>query len=276
MSEQKIEKKTFTAGDLKDCKMTAGGGIRQTQPCTEPNVRAAMDFMGMTAQFDVMSNRPVLTVKGERIEPWQTGFMIEELCDVLLRADVGNISRVGDMVRKIASQHRFHPMEEWLMNALPTWDGDPIGTLAACVDTPSALWPIYLRKWLIQVVSAVCSWRKPTDALKGAPFVLVMAGDQGVGKGRFWRAVGGPWIKTEAELHLASTASKDHQLSVLSRPMAELSELDGTFRKADIASMKSFLTRTEDEIRAPYARVAEPRARMTAFAASVNHIEFLV
>jgi putative DNA primase/helicase len=55
----------------------------------------------------------------------------------------------------------------------------------------------------------------------------------------------------------------------------ELGELDATFRKSDIAQLKSFLTRDRDVIRRAYARLESNYARRTVFFASVNPKEFL-
>ena len=154
------------------------------------------------------------------------------------------------------------------------WDGvDRIGDLAASVTTDNALWAVYLENWLVQVCEGVCGWRRARKF--SLPYVLVLVGGQGVGKTHWLKSLGHSWIKAEAELHLSSTAGKDHQLEVLKWPMAELAELDGIFRKSDISHMKAFISREEDSIRAPYARRAVIRARMTTFCGSVNDAEFL-
>jgi putative DNA primase/helicase len=57
--------------------------------------------------------------------------------------------------------------------------------------------------------------------------------------------------------------------------MVELGELDATFRKADIAQLKAFITRDVDIIRRPYARKESTYARRTVFFASVNDEDFL-
>ena len=90
-----------------------------------------------------------------------------------------------------------------------------------------------------------------------------------------FRSLGGEWFKGEAELHLSASQGKDHQIEVLKWPMVELSELDGIFRKSDVANLKAFISREVDAIRCPYARAAIPKPRKTSFCGSVNNAEFL-
>ena len=47
--------------------------------------------------------------------------------------------------------------------------------------------------------------------------------------------------------------------------IVELGELDATFRKSDIASLKSFITSDRDVLRRPYARLESEFARRTVF-----------
>ena len=57
--------------------------------------------------------------------------------------------------------------------------------------------------------------------------------------------------------------------------LVELGELDSTFRKADIAALKAFLTNDKDVLRRAYARKESQYARRTVFFGSVNPKEFL-
>jgi putative DNA primase/helicase len=54
-----------------------------------------------------------------------------------------------------------------------------------------------------------------------------------------------------------------------------MGELDGTFRKSDMARLKQFVTSDVDEVRPPYAETSSKMQRRTVFAASVNDDTFL-
>jgi putative DNA primase/helicase len=57
--------------------------------------------------------------------------------------------------------------------------------------------------------------------------------------------------------------------------LVELGEVDATFRKADIAHLKAFLTKDTDVLRLAYARKTSEFARRTVFFASVNQEDYL-
>ena len=58
--------------------------------------------------------------------------------------------------------------------------------------------------------------------------------------------------------------------------IAELGELDATFRKADIARLKSHITNDIDDVRRPHAVRNSRMMRRTVYAATVNEARFLV
>jgi putative DNA primase/helicase len=70
-------------------------------------------------------------------------------------------------------------------------------------------------------------------------------------------------------------ADKDSVKKCISGFICELGELDATFRKADIARLKAFLSNEVDLIRLPYDRVTSSFKRRTSFCASVNPKNFL-
>jgi putative DNA primase/helicase len=70
--------------------------------------------------------------------------------------------------------------------------------------------------------------------------------------------------------------NKDHVITATSHWLVELGELDATFRKADIAALKSFITNSADKLRRPYDRVDSNYRRRTVFFASVNDRKYLV
>lgn len=279
-------------GSMPDVKRTTGGGYRQAQPLTRGNVERMLMFLGLEVRFDMMRQRPCFVwAERDGFAQWTPTVFSERdelgvyqaLCDQLAMLDISAPrGLLDDILLAIAQASRFHPMAEWL-DGLGAWDGhDYIADLAATVETECELWPVFLENWLVQVVDGVCGWasEEPGTASGGArhglPYCLVLVGDQGVGKTRWLRALGCGWLASEVELHLGSAAGRDHQLAALRWPMAELSELDGIFRKADVAHLKSFLSRETDSIRAPYARRALVMPRMTTFCGSVNVAEFLV
>ena len=258
--------------DLPDKRKTASGNLAQSQMLTLPNLAYVLGEMQIQIRFNMMSNAPVFVSDAIDESDLSQSTAYAVIQDTLLKLDITNLSRFDELVTVLARQDSYHPMADWVAGV--EWDGvDRIDALAATITTDNALWPVYLENWLVQVMEGVCGWRR-TEPFS-LPHVLVLVGGQGLGKSRWLSNVGSGWMRGEAELHLSSPSGKDHQLAVLKQPMAELAELDGIFRKSDISHMKSFISRETDEIRAPYAKRAVIRPRMTVFCGSVNDAEFL-
>jgi putative DNA primase/helicase len=202
--------------------------------------------------------------------------LVREVRSQLLRYNM-KVSRedVYTELDILARRDPFHPMEEWLLGL--KWSGvDAIADALTRVPvSDSKLWAVYFRKWLIQTVAGVCGWRK--EGGQQLPHCLVFTGKHGAGKSTWLKnLLPAEFFTAEQSIHLDSGAAKDHQLVALAKPVAELSEIDSTFRKSEVSALKAFISRPIDAIRAPYAREAIPRPRMTSFCGSVNQKDFLV
>lgn len=251
---------------LPDCQWGQKGPAKR-QLATDANLEAVADAVGLDMRLDVMSNQ-IVTAGGESQNALLLRFSSE-----LARVGIENLRMVELFLDVRSAARSFSPFDDWL-GGLPKWDGvDRVALLRDSVETPTPLWPMYLRKWLVQVVYAGRAWRSEQRPLS---HVLVFSGRQGIGKSHWFSSLlPRHFFKGEAELHLSGTDSKDQQLSALRHPLVELGEIDSTFRKSDIAALKSFLTRPVDELRAPYGRLAIPRNRGTVFCGTVNDPEFL-
>lgn len=260
---------------LPDVRLNASGVALPMQLTTLPNVAFIVREMGCAVRFDMTRAAHVYSHPDQDLRGDAAQDMAElAVIDMCTRLGLKGDNKIREILRNIARLDEYHPMEDWL-RSLPAWDGvDQVAALGATITTDNPLWPVYLENWLVQTVEAVCGWRSRQDK-KSISHVLVLQGGQGLGKSRWFKNLGGPFFKGEAELHLASSSGKDHQIEALRYPMVELAELDGIFRKSDISHMKSFISREEDAIRAPYERKALTRPRMTSFCGSVNDAEFL-
>ena len=68
---------------------------------------------------------------------------------------------------------------------------------------------------------------------------------------------------------------KDSVYQCVTNWLVELGEMDATFRRADIAQLKAFLTKDTDILRLAYGRKTSEFARRTVFFASVNPEDYL-
>jgi putative DNA primase/helicase len=105
--------------------------------------------------------------------------------------------------------------------------------------------------------------------------VLVLQGPQGVRKSDWLMSLVPPALSRYAKDGLHLTNDKDSRITVTSYWYPELAELDGTFRSADIAHIKAFLSEGTDDMRRPYGMTNNAYKRRTSMCATVNSIDFL-
>jgi predicted P-loop ATPase len=111
------------------------------------------------------------------------------------------------------------------------------------------------------------------DKPVGADGVLVLQGEQGCGKTRFFTviAITPNWFAEGVSIDIDK---KDTVIQATGCWIAELGELDATLKREQSA-LKAYLTAARDAYRLPYARAAVRRPRRTSFCATVNPENFL-
>jgi predicted P-loop ATPase len=104
---------------------------------------------------------------------------------------------------------------------------------------------------------------------------MILEGDQGVGKTSALRILAGSYhIETALELDRKGEDEIIRKLHGSESWIIEMSELTA-FRKSEIESLKSFLTKTHDHYRKPYAREVTIKARGFVFAGTTNDTTYL-
>lgn len=234
------------------------------------NLQEIVRRLGLVVRYNVMTKREEVLIPG-------VGFSQDNRDNAalaLVKSECAKFNMpTGDVIGQLtllADRNHYNPMATWISSK--PWDG--VDRVAALCDTvvvePGAerLRDTMIRRWLIAAVA--CAFEPDGVAAQG---VLVFQGAQGIGKST--------WLTKLAPDGMAAdgvtlkTDNADSKREVLSRWLVELAELDATFRKSDIESLKAFLTRKCDEIRAPYAAKASMWSRRTVFFASVNPKRFL-
>lgn len=185
-----------------------------------------------------------------------------------------NSNQLKLYVCEICARTPYNPALDWIESR--EWDGvSRIDALAATVTLRDgfdvALAKMILRKWLIQAVAAAAS---PVPLQTRG--VLVFAGGQYLGKSRWVKAL----LPGHEDLAILGRQidphNKDSVKIAISHWIAELGELDATFKKSDVSALKAFLANDEDAFRLPYAPAESKFQRRTVFAGSVNGDDFLI
>lgn len=176
----------------------------------------------------------------------------------------------------IGDQNQYNPVLTWIKSR--PWDGVSRFNNLCSTIIPESTYPlkmrdILLKRWLISAVAAASN--SGGFESHGA---LVLVGGQGVGKTTWFNKLVTPDLRRELVLTgaLIDTDNKDTTIRALSHWIVELGELDATFRKADIAKLKAFITQSVDKFRRPFEQEDDERDRRTVFCASVNQTDYLV
>jgi predicted P-loop ATPase len=99
-------------------------------------------------------------------------------------------------------------------------------------------------------------------------YVLLLVGPQGIGKTSFFRIIGGKWYKS----YTGAMDNKDFYLALRGALVLDLDE-GAAMYKSEAIKMKSIVTETHDEFRAPYDRVMKRYPRRFCFSMSTNDTE---
>ena len=269
---------TLERSDLPEVNWSGKNVPAASQNATQANVNFILNRYGVSPRMNVNTREVEMEFLDPRIRELTTyptdGH--RALVDASLMLGMGHSRRdFEDNLITMASNTRYHPMQSWVISR--EWDGrNRLAELANTVNVGglfNTIWPIYLRKWLLQGVQAVFGWEHP----KQMAAVLTLSGTQGIGKGRWFSSlVPKEYFLGECSLDLRGFAAKDSIMRATSAPIVELAELDTTFRQADIGAIKSFLAQTLDVYRPPYGRQMIKWPRATSFCASVNRTDFLM
>ena len=178
--------------------------------------------------------------------------------------------KLGDYVTYLADQNQFNPVAQWITSK--PWDGvSRLPQLCATItSTDETLKQILMRRWLLSAIAAVVE----PDGVS-AHGVLVIQGSQYLGKTKWFKSLVPSDLGVVQDGMMLRPDDRDSVKQVVSFWLVELGELDATFRKSDIAALKSFLTRKNDVLRRAYARKESTYARRTVFFGSVNPKQFL-
>ncbi len=234
------------------------------------NLRVVLSTNSITVRYNQITKRPELLVPGlQCVKDENDNTSLTVATDLAIKAGM-TANRIPELLDAIAAQNPFCPVQTYI-DSKP-WDG--ISRLsqftAQIVCTNPTFTDLLWRKWLIQAVAAAYEENGISNA-----GMIVLTGNQNVGKTTFFSALTAGIDGVFLEGQTLNPADKDSVLSAVSHWIVELGELDATFKKAEIAQLKAFVTKNKDTVRRPYARKDSSYPRRTVFAGTVNDFQFL-
>lgn len=246
---------------------------KNTPKSTLTNFKILLKAYGFSVRYNTITRRCEKIVSTKKYK--------SDNQDNNIRADITSVcilnnfkiteTTINAYLGNIAEETIYNPIAEWI--ALKPWDGQSrLQELSNTVITDTPYKELYLKKWLLSAVAAATMEKGFFS--KG---VLVFQGGQSTGKTSWFKKL----LPVEMHDLLLEGASidpsnKDSVIKVVRRWLVELGELDATFKKADIAKLKAFISSEEDTIRLPYAQEESRFTRRTVFFASVNEKYYLV
>ena len=166
-------------------------------------------------------------------------------------------------VTKVSDDRSYHPIRAFI-EQLTEWDGvERVDTLLidylAAKDTPYVR--AVTRKTLCAAIKRVLA--------PGSKFgsMLVLNGPQGVGKSTLIAKLAGEWFSDS--LNLSDTKDKTAAEKLQGYWILEIGELAG-LRKAEVETLRSFLSRQNDIYRASFGKRATPHLRQCVFFGTTN------
>ena len=245
---------------------------------TLENLKFLLGHLGIEVKYNVIAKDIEIHTPNNMYGSFDDGknaalnAIVSECCRYMLPK-----TNTKDYLDAIGYQNQYNPVLDWIKSKPYNNEDDYIDMMCQTVTARDDFDPLFkdllIKKWLISCV-AMAANDKAEYWSKG---VLVFQGEQNVGKTYwYWSLLPGRqlsgWGK---ESVLLRPENKDSVLTACSHWIAELGELDSTFKKSDIAQLKGFLTQSSDKLRRPYGRKDSTYPRRTAFFGSVNPREFL-
>lgn len=166
-------------------------------------------------------------------------------------------------VAKVVDDRSYHPIREYL-TSLPEWDGR-VRAETLLIDYLGAEDNAYTRAVTRKTLcGAVARVQQP-----GIKFdhILVLNGNQGIGKSTLIAKLGGDWYSDS--LSLTDMNDKTAAEKLQGYWILEIGELAG-MKKADIDKVKAFISRQDDKYRASFGRRVTPHPRQCIFFGTTN------
>lgn len=243
-------------------------------PLTKPAIRVffAQAYLGMKYEFRYNE----ITCKLEyRHADSEEEFA--ELDDIALNSlwvelcECGSECTVGQLHSILNSNFStpYNPLKEYFEN-LPQWDGtDHIGLFAERVQTTTPqYWRLCFEKWLCALAASVIM----PDVQNHT--VLILTGDQSIGKTTFARSILPPALKKYYCEDRISSENKDDMTKMFQCLLINTEEIDGMSGR-ELNQYKALITRAEMTIRLPYDRTMKVRKRLASFMATTNNHDIL-
>mgnify|MGYP003081053095 CR=1 FL=1 len=166
-------------------------------------------------------------------------------------------------VAKVEDDRSYHPIKDYF-ESLPEWDGVPRAELYF-IEYLGAEDNAYTRAATRKLLCA--AYRRIYEPGVKFDTMLVLNGPQGIGKSTLISRLAGEWFSDS--LNLGDTKDKTAAEKLQGYWILEIGELAG-LKKAEVETLRSFLSRQNDIYRAAFGKRATPHLRQCVFFGTTN------
>lgn len=227
-------------------------------------------FLKDVFKLNIFDNKRYVT----RSLPWRKVDTMEPLRDVdysgvrnYIECVYGIVSsqKVDDALALEFEKKKFHPIREYIR--AQKWDGIPrVNTLL--IDYFGAEDNAYTRAAIRKtLVAAVARVFEPGIKFDTA---LILVGEQGTYKSTFVKKLGMEWFSDT----FTTVQGKESFEQIQGAWLVEMAELSG-LKKAEVESIKHYISKREDMFRPAYGRTVETYKRQCVFFGTTNNKDFL-
>jgi len=227
-------------------------------------------FLKDVFKLNIFDNKRYVT----RSLPWRKVDTVEPLRDVdysgvrnYIECVYGIVSsqKVDDALALEFEKKKFHPIREYI--CAQKWDGIPrVNTLL--IDYFGAEDNTYTRAAIRKtLVAAVARVFEPGIKFDTA---LILVGEQGTYKSTFVKKLGMEWFSDT----FTTVQGKESFEQIQGAWLIEMAELSG-LKKAEVESIKHYISKREDMFRPAYGRTVETYKRQCVFFGTTNNKDFL-
>lgn len=172
---------------------------------------------------------------------------------------------VRDYLNKVHKQGPSSKMDKRLWERLASH----FFTGKANLDAPPTLADIQLRKWIVSAAKRTMQPGCKCDTM------LVLKGEQGIGKSTFFRTLTGAvdgWFNDSRNMQ--DVREKDAIMGFHAAGVYEIQELK--MQSKEIEAIKGFITTQTDSLRPPYSRLVETWPRSFVLCSTTNDNTFFI
>lgn len=227
-------------------------------------------FLKDVFKLNIFDNKRYVT----RSLPWRKVDTVEPLRDVdysgvrnYIECVYGIVSsqKVDDALALEFEKKKFHPIRKYLLEQ--EWDGIPrVNTLL--IDYFGAEDNAYTRAAIRKTLAAAVA-RVFEPGIK-FDTALILVGEQGTYKSTFVKKLGMEWFSDT----FTTVQGKESFEQIQGAWLVEMAELSG-LKKAEVESIKHYISKREDMFRPAYGRTVETYKRQCVFFGTTNNKDFL-